>query len=194
MTSQQPDLVLYKRRKYELVGGDGDGLFDPKHHNLAFQGMTTSNYRGYVATYAVKGGELLLRAVSGGGFFIEPPPRIAGHLPTKAELGSIRGWLEYTKLELPMAYTGRLVLGGGAFLAKPGFFPDPSIYELVHELRFEEGHLVEAKDLSAEASQDPSLKFAEEHFPEEIVEVARQMVDLPPAANVRRTRPIDPTP
>ena len=148
MTSQQPDLVLYKRRKYELVGGDGDGLFDPKHHNLAFQGMTTSNYRGYVATYAVKGGELLLRAVRGSGFFIEPLPRIAGHLPTVD-----RGSAVYTKLELPMAYTGRLVLGGGAFLAKPGFFPDPSIYELVHELRFEEGHLVEAKDLSAEAAQ-----------------------------------------
>ena len=190
MTSQQPDLVLYKRRPYELVGGDGDGLFDPKHHNVAFQGMTTSNYRGYVATYAVKGGELLLRAVHGSGFFIEPPPRIAGHLPTKVD----GGWLEYTKLELPMAYTGRLILGGGEILGSFSFFPDPSIYELVHELRFEEGHLVEAKDLSAEASQDRSLKVAEELSPEEIVEVARQMVDLPPAATVRRTRPIAPTP
>ena len=156
MTSQQPDLVLYKRRKYELVGGDGDGLFDPKHHNLAFQGMTTSNYRGYVATYAVKNGELLLRAVSGDGFFIKPPPRIARHLPTKAELGSMVGWIEYTKLELPMAYTGRLVLGGGAFLAKPGFFPDPSIYELVHELRFENGRLIEATDRSEETVRDRS--------------------------------------
>jgi hypothetical protein len=155
MTSQQPDRVLYKRRKYELVGvdGDWDGLFDPEHHNLSFQGMSTSNYRGYVATYAVKNGELLLRAVSGSGYFVEPPPRIAGHLPTEAELGSFGGWLEYRKLELPMAYTGRLVLGGGAFLAKPGFLPDPSIYELVHELRFEQGHLVEAKDLSAEVAR-----------------------------------------
>ena len=145
MTSQQPDRVLYKRRNYELVGGDGDGLFDPKHHNMAFTGMTTSNYRGYVATYAVKGGELLLRAVHGSGFFIKPPPRIAGHLPTKVD----GGWLEYTKLELPMAYTGRLILGGGEIFGPFSYFPDPSIYELVHELRFEEGHLVEAKDLSA---------------------------------------------
>jgi hypothetical protein len=66
------------------------------------------------------------------------------------------GGLQYTKLELPMAYTGRLVLGGGAFLAKPGFWPHPSIYELVHELRFDEGRLVEAIDRSEETARDRS--------------------------------------
>jgi hypothetical protein len=30
MTVQQPDRVLYKRRKYELVVADGEGLFDPE--------------------------------------------------------------------------------------------------------------------------------------------------------------------
>jgi hypothetical protein len=48
------------------------------------------------------------------------------------------------------------VIEGGAFLAKPGFFPDPSIYELVHELRFENGRLIEATDRSEETVRDRS--------------------------------------
>ena len=61
--------------------------------------------------------------------------------------------LAYTKLEIPMPYTGQLILGGGEILGPFSYEVDWSIYELVHELHFEQGHLVEAIDLSAEAAQ-----------------------------------------
>jgi len=153
MTIQEPDRVLYKRRKYELVWADSDGLFEPEHHNLTFNAPHTANYRGYIATYVVKHGELLLRNLDCWAFVESSPPRIAGHLPTKAESGVIFGELAYRKLELPTPYTGRLILGGGEVLGPFSYGIDWSIYELVHELHFEQGHLVEAKDLSAEAAR-----------------------------------------
>ncbi|MDE0804627.1 MAG: hypothetical protein OSA99_15065 [Acidimicrobiales bacterium] len=42
---------------------------------------------------------------------------------------------------------------GGETLGSFSYGLDWSIYELVHELHFEQGHLVEAIDLSAEAAQ-----------------------------------------
>ena len=149
MTIQIPDRVLYKRRKYELVEVDGEGLFDPEHHNLELRPMHTACWRGFIATYAVKSGELLLRNLDCGSRTEAAPPRIGGHLP----IGDEWEQLAYRKIELPMPYTGRLVLGGGEILGSFDYVPDLSIYELVHELRFEQGHLVEAKDLSAEVAR-----------------------------------------
>jgi hypothetical protein len=110
----------------------------------------TACWSGYIATYVVKYGDLLLRDL---GCWIDPdspPPSIGGHLPADANEW---GELAYVKLEIPMPYTGQLILGGGEILGSFSYGLDWSIYELVHELRFEQGHLVEAIDLSSEAAQ-----------------------------------------
>ena len=149
MTIQEPDRIYYKRRKYELVWIDGDGLFDPEKHHR-FMAPHTACWRGYIATYAVKCEELLLRNLDCWIDPESPAPRIGGHLPIESPPW---GELAYKKLELPMTYTGQLILGGGEILGPFSYDVDWSIYELVHELHFEQGHLVEAKDLSAEAAR-----------------------------------------
>jgi hypothetical protein len=150
MTIQEPDRVLYKRRKYELVLADSDGLFDPEQLDLELRPPHTACWSGYIATYVVKYGDLLLRDLDCWIDPDSPAPSIGGHLPAAANEW---GELAYTKLEIPMPYTGQLVLGGGEILGPFSYEVDWSIYELVHELHFEQGHLVEAIDLSAEAAQ-----------------------------------------
>jgi len=150
MTIQEPDRVLYKRRKYELVSADSAGLFDPEQHGLELRSPHTACWSGYIATYVVKYGDLLLRNLECWTDPDSPPPRIGGHLPVD---GYEWGELAYNKLELPIPYTGQLILGGGEILGPFSYGLDWSIYELVHELRFEQGHLVEAIDRSAEAAQ-----------------------------------------
>jgi len=53
MTIQEPDRVLYKRRKYELVLADSDGLFDPEQLDLELRPPRTACRSGYIATYVV---------------------------------------------------------------------------------------------------------------------------------------------
>jgi hypothetical protein len=59
----------------------------------------------------------------------------------------------YKKLEIPVVYTGQIILGGGRILGTIDYLPDWTIYELVHELHFEDGNLVEARDLTADAER-----------------------------------------
>jgi len=155
MTVQEPDRVLYKRRKYELVAADGEGLFDPEQLHSELRPPHTACWSGYIATYVVKYGDLLLRDLECWIDPDSPPPSIGGHLPVAANEW---GELAYRKLELPMLYTGRLALGGGEILGSFDYVPDLSIYELVHELRFENGRLVEAIDRSGKASRERSLE------------------------------------
>ena len=150
MTIQEPDRIYYKRRKYELVSADSDGLFDPEQHGLELWSPHTACWSGYIATYVVKSGDLLLRDLDCWIDPDSPAPSIGGHLPAAANEW---GELAYTKLEIPMPYTGQLVLGGGEILGPFSYEVDWSIYELVHELHFKQGHLVEAIDLGAEAAQ-----------------------------------------
>ena len=134
MTIQIPDSMYYKRRKYELVLPQTlpeilelpgvTEIFESR----SLRGNHTANWRGYISTFAVKSGDLVLRSLECSGF-------------------------TYKKLEIPIIYTGRIILGGGQILGTIDYLPDWTIYELVHELHFEDGNLVEARDLTAEAEQ-----------------------------------------
>ena len=150
MTVQEPDRVYYKRRKYELVSADNEDLFDPEEHGFDLFAPHTACWRGFIATYAVKNRELLLRNLDCWNNPESTVPLVAGHLPAES---TPWGELNYKKLEHPVPYTGRLILGGGEVLGPFDYFVDWTIYELVHDCQFQRGHLVTAKDLSAEAAR-----------------------------------------
>ena len=78
------------------------------------------------------------------------PPRIGGNFLVDANEW---GELAYKKLKPLISYMGELIIGGGEILGPFSYGFDWFIYELVHELHFEQGHLVETNDRSNEAAQ-----------------------------------------
>lgn len=164
MTIQMPDFIYYRRRKHELLSVSNAELFEPEHvfapgQFREFEAPSTDNWKGYVATYAVKDNQLLLRNLDCR-MRVNPgssKPTIGGHVPvTNFVVGDV-GDFTYKKLEFPMTYSGDLQIGGGQIL-EPPIFPQLGAYnwwsyELVHELHFEDGNLVEARDLTADAKR-----------------------------------------
>ena len=169
MTIQESDYVYYKRRKYELLSFGGDSLFEPEDvfepgQFRGFEAPSSANWKGYIATYAAKDKKLLLRNLDCRMLVdpSSPTPTIGGHLPTTnfvlySGIEGDVGDFTYKKLEFPMPCTGHLIIGGGQIL-EPPLFPELGAYawwsyELVHEFHFEDGNLVEARDLTADAER-----------------------------------------
>mgnify|MGYP001231685395 CR=1 FL=1 len=151
MTIQESDYVYYKRRKYELLFFDSDGLvkredlfeyafvafdsfglFQPEDlfgpgQFRGFEAPSSANWKGYIATYAVKDKKLLLRNLDCRMLVdpSSPTPTIGGHLPiTNFVLGDL-GDFTYKKLEFPMTYTGQS--GRQYIVIATGAGPDASL-------------------------------------------------------------------
>jgi hypothetical protein len=158
MTAQAPDVVRYAGRDYELAGVRGTGLFDPRDHGVEFVATTTANWRGHVPVYVVRDERLVLDALRDVGLpDVDPGEPLGEDLPRINGVAPVWGeWsLEYRDLDLPLAFTGGLLLASG-FLAElyvhMGFAPAWK-FEVVHELVFEDGRLVRAHDRSAQVAR-----------------------------------------
>ncbi|MBP2478523.1 hypothetical protein JOF53_007395 [Crossiella equi] len=145
MTAQMPDRVFIQGMGFALTAVNGTGLFDPAARGLEPQGFSTGCYRGHVCRYAVKE-RLVLRGLELGAE--EEPPPLDGVRPRQDEhLGSWR----YQRLDLPVSFTGRLLVGRGyadSPVVNMGFWPAWR-YAEVHDLAFRDGVLVSAEDCSA---------------------------------------------
>lgn len=60
MTGQIHDKVLFEGTEYDLVGQDGEGLFEPSAFGMFPQMIHTACWRGYYCAYAVERFDLLL--------------------------------------------------------------------------------------------------------------------------------------
>jgi hypothetical protein len=131
MTTQATDLVLWEELEYRLLGNSGGPLFDPKDQGLRPISVMSANWRGFVCRYAVRAGSLRLDWLL---FNTRLERRRAENAPTvfgrRAEvawhddifrsfgldwLGLNSGASEmarllYEDLDVPMAYTGGLLL------------------------------------------------------------------------------------
>jgi hypothetical protein len=155
MTAQFSDNVRYLDRDLALSGVKGSELFEPKRHGLEPQMQSTACWRGFVCTYAV----------SDGGLFLEEL-RIGLSPPEEQEVQAGRGkplfgqtpryvdaWDEhivYERLHAPVAFSGGLLVAADfirELYVHMGFHPAWK-YREVHELLFEKGRLVEARDCS----------------------------------------------
>ncbi|MCK2239027.1 MULTISPECIES: hypothetical protein [unclassified Crossiella] len=146
MTAQEPDEVFIEGGSFAVTAVDGTGLFDPAAHGMAPRAISTSCYHGHVGRYAVVEQRLTLRELQLGSA-AEPPP-LAGVRPRQDEDES---W-HYRGLELPIDFTGRLLIGRGNLADRPyltmGFRP-AWLYPDVRELTFQAGALLSATDCSA---------------------------------------------
>jgi hypothetical protein len=149
MTAQFPDSVKYRGKSYSLAGRNGSGLFDPTAHGLTPVGKCTACWRGFVCTYAVEGGHLLLDSLSI--CLNASAPALFGILP-KPEEGQFRLFdAIYEGLAQRVPYTGGLLLADDfieELYVHMGFHPAWK-YREVHELIFRDGELIHAADRSA---------------------------------------------
>jgi hypothetical protein len=150
MTAQAPDTFNWKGEIWQLA--DGGGLWDPATVGLTPRMLSTANWRGYTCEYAIDGDRLVLStlriglsdedlAQAGG-----DGPLVNGRAATK-RIG-IESW--YEELGLPLKYDGPLTLGRDLIqelYVHMGFHPAWK-YRNVAELRFREGVLESAEDVS----------------------------------------------
>lgn len=152
MTAQVHDHVNWRGRSYLLVGVDGGPLFDPADHGLTeLHPTTTANWRGWVAHYGIVDDRLVLRDLTDVGRFLlegETAPTFNGIEATFQG----RGPLAYQGLNMPLDFTGRLLIADGfiqSLYRHMGFHPAWK-FEESWELDLEHGRLTNARDLSDE--------------------------------------------
>lgn len=147
MTAQFSDNVKYRGSTYAIAGKNGYGLFYPDEHGLKTHGGCTACYRGYVCTYAIHEGRLLLDSLFA--FLSGDAPKLFGRSPMPQKERSLFDVI-YDRLRHPVPYTGGLLLGDGfieELYVHMGFHPAWKFRE-VHEVIFEDGVVVTETDRS----------------------------------------------
>ena len=168
MTAQIHDSVRFAGEAYALVGCSDGEPFLPADVGYRPVMASTACWRGYVCGYEVKDGWLHLRDLSLSHRPDNPPshsPEGAPHLRQQQQQPpdlhgvaavwedmSLMGNWCFCDVSLPLSYTGGLVIGRNFIRALDehmGFEPAWK-YRLVHELLFEQGRLVQSRDVSLE--------------------------------------------
>jgi hypothetical protein len=148
VTAQIPDTLIFKGREFSLTAVDGSGLFDPADHGIEPEALHTACYHGFVVTYAVRDDRLRVASLVLGSQ--EQPIPLGGVVATP---GSYKPEWVYRDLDLPVEFTGRVLIGDGEIDDRPylhmGFWP-AWMYADVHELLFERGALIESADRTGE--------------------------------------------
>src|SRR5690349_1426432 len=109
MTAQVADSVVYEDVDYSLCGVNGEGLFAPASLGLKPFMSSTACWRGFVCTYAVEDGALVLDDLS-----INLPhdadvtgPVIFGAHPSAVHVGQ----RIYEGMNAPIEFSGGLLIG-----------------------------------------------------------------------------------
>jgi len=144
MTLQFSDVVRHDGEAYSITAVDGGGLFDPD----------AACWRGYICTYEITGGQLLLRELEIGRADPSGEPLLFGVAPMRSRRQAGPAVhddaLFYTGLATPIEFTGRLLVGREVVdlgYLNMGFWP-AWLFEVVRELVFDRGRLLAAHDRS----------------------------------------------
>jgi len=161
MTAQVQDSLHYLGQQHVLAAFSEGEPFSPIDAGYQPVMASTACWRGYMCDYEVKDGLLYLREL-----WVnhqpgeEPtvrrgqPPDLNGVKAARSDKSFVSDW-QFSDVGLPIAYTGGLVIGRD-FLRElyvhMGFHPAWK-YQHVHELVFEQGRLVEARDVGPEMAR-----------------------------------------
>ena len=167
MTAQIGDIYRYQKKEYTIVALSSAILFDPKNFGLEAHTSSTACWRGYWCEYAIENDELLLKNLylfnadgkypPFNGVEVSPPEfekyeccRGSKKRRGKLTMPAHFGHRVYRDVNLPVPYTGRILLGDGfmqEYYIHMGFQRGWAYKKLI-ELVFEEGILLECNDLS----------------------------------------------
>ena len=191
MTAQISDCYKYKGKKYDLVAISESIGFKPSNYGLHPQGIMTSCWRGYWCDYEIKNKALKLKVLhihtedekypDFNGVQVTPVKfhksevfkRVDGELVrTEEEVEDGNGHRMYEKLDLPIRYSGRILLGNkflNEYYIHMGS-QQPYAYKELLELVFKEGKLIDVVNHSKMAKvirkkigeEDEELEFIDD--------------------------------
>ena len=161
MTAQIQDSFHYLGEEHALTAFSDGEPFSPTNAGYRPVMASTACWRGYVCGYEVMDGLLRLRELwvnhQPGEAPVsrrQQPPDLNGVTAVLEKKSLLGGW-RFCDVGLPLAYTGGLVIGRD-FIRElhvhMGFHPSWK-YQHVFELVFEEGRLVDARDVSPEMTR-----------------------------------------
>lgn len=158
MTAQVNDSLLYLAQEYMLAAFSNGEPFSPGDAGFRPVSASTACWRGYVCGYEVVEDQLTLRD-----FWVNHQPGDAPitrrlQPPSINQVEAVRdeksyfGEWHFSNVCLSLPYSGSVLIGSGFIRdlhVHMGFHPAWK-YEQVHELAFERGQLVDARDASEE--------------------------------------------
>jgi len=155
MTAQLADEIRYRGRLYAITAVDGHGLFDAAEHGLEPGMLSTACWRGIWCRYALRHARLALTAVQLGRS-TAPARRLFGVKPRVSPARDVHpGAWHYRRLDAPIPFTGRLLVGAGYVdvgqLAMG--FPPAWLYQRVHELHLTKGRLTSTHNRSPQLAR-----------------------------------------
>jgi hypothetical protein len=161
MTAQAQDSLHYLGELHVLAAFSDGEPFSPIDAGYRPVMASTACWRGYLCGYEVKDGRLQLRELwvnhQPGAAPItqrKQPPDLNGIAAVREETSYFGAW-HFRDVGLPLAYTGGLVIARDfirELYVHMGFHPAWK-YLHVHELVFEQGRLVDARDASPEMAR-----------------------------------------
>lgn len=167
MTAQIGDIYKYKEKNYTIVALSSPMLFEPQQYGLVPHSSSTACWRGYWCEYVVADDKLLLEDLyiynEDGNYpplcgvevspaeFEEHECYVGGlSKRKKVLLPAHDGHRVYKKIDLPIPFTGKILLGSGFmsdYYIHMRFHRSWAYKELI-EFEFCEGQLVTCTDLS----------------------------------------------
>lgn len=153
MAAQVSDILIDEGKPYELCGVQGEGLFDPAIFDIELEAPDTSCFRGFMCVYEICDDHLELAQLelwSDPTFWNLNRAKLTDLFGTSATINGEHPKVNATDLGFPICFTGGLLVGDDFIheLYKPMGFRPPYAYRDVHELTFENGHLLARTDCS----------------------------------------------
>ena len=156
MTAQIRDVCRYRDVDHAVVDASDGWLFDPCELGLDPVGSCTACHRGYVATFAVRDGRLVVDDLDVNLYGPEGRrvvgPAVHGVRPTGGRSGLFDH--RYRRLGHRLHYTGGLLVAAEIVRERNAHTRDyrPWEYRTAFELTFDAGRLVGEADRSAEVA------------------------------------------
>jgi len=152
MTGQIEDTVIWKKKKYDLLGYEGDEefpLFTPNQYGMNPRPLHTACWRGFYCTYKIVRNSLYLDALCVGDADAHYPPINDVTPNLKGTVGY------YADINLPIPYTGILRIGADFHQEQYIHmgFQKPSAYGIVWDLNCTGGKIIDSRDISDEVKK-----------------------------------------
>jgi len=154
MTAQIPDQFKYEGEAYDLVGLDGEALYEPLDFGITTQMASTACWRGYQMFYDCKDGALILDHMHAR---TEDKIVVNGVTPNELGEGDQMAFFNtfYENLGLKTKFTGSLLLAKD-FISEMYVhmgFQSPDAFRTVLEIHVRDGDIIEVKDLSEQMEE-----------------------------------------
>lgn len=145
MSQQITDPFIGEGENWTFLGADNVyDLFDPEAFGLKPEALHTACWKGFVVTFSVESSELFLKNL-----LVNTENDVYPDINGVHAEESGMSLHEYKNLNIKLNYSGTIIVGQEfkeEFIGRA--FTGPHSYSKTYELEFEEGILLDSKDIS----------------------------------------------